>query len=107
MAYKGKAPLTLVRRQGGSVEYVYAKGLAPGDAVDGELERLADEGYLEQVDDPAEAEPESDGFPAGAPDDSWRVADLREFAAANGIDLGDAKGKDVYPTLAAALAARG
>lgn len=44
----------------------------------------------------AEWRPIDDSAPAKSetPDLSWKVAEIREFAEANGIDLGDAKKKD-------------
>src|SRR5690348_7764603 len=47
--YIGKAPLTLVRTQHGSVEYVYAGQPAPGGIDRGDLRRLLDEEFLVEL----------------------------------------------------------
>jgi len=44
-----------------------------------------------------------DPRPAGAPDSSWKVADLKAHAEDNGIDLGDAtKKEDIVAAITAA-----
>lgn len=46
MAAIGVAPLTLVKRTNGTMEYVYYGQNAPADAAPGELDRLIADGYL-------------------------------------------------------------
>lgn len=52
--YLGKAPLTLVPTLNGHAEYVYAGQVAPDGIKPADLDRLLDEGFLVEVDAPAE-----------------------------------------------------
>lgn len=101
----GLAPLTLARTVRTTV-YVYKGQPAPTDLVDGELDRLVDEGFLIGIEVP-DPEPEvavgiggepvpvvpvtSDGE---KPLDEMDVDELRRYAEDRGIDTGKASTTD-------------
>lgn len=92
--------------------YVDRKGLHQFGLMGAEVDVHVDD--LERFDrfnvGPApEPEPEpansADVFPEGAPEESWKVDELKAFADANGVDLGDATRKaDILAALNAAQA---
>lgn len=53
---------------------------------------------------PGGAPPVTSGFPEGPPEESWKAGELKAYADAHEIDLGDATTKkDILPLLVAAL----
>jgi hypothetical protein len=82
--YVSIAPLTLVARTNGTMQYVYFGQVAPSDPADGEIERLTAEGYLAEVEVPAEA------VEATQPVKSAGKADWVNWAIAQGADPGKA-----------------
>lgn len=61
----GKAPLTLVRTDSGTVAYVYRGKPVPGSITKAERKRLVDEGYLHEVEVEVADEVEADAVKAG------------------------------------------
>lgn len=100
IARVGLAPLTIVRRQGGTSQYVYQGQPAPTDGVAGELDRLVSEGYLLEVEvpdvegDPVDGDPDILTVPTEKPLDEMDADELRRYAEDHRIDVGRASTVD-------------
>lgn len=87
MAYLVTAPLVSVKDAAGKYTYFYEGATVPDGFDKANLEVLAEAGLVKEV------VPESDEAPDGDPSDAWTVKQLKAYADAKGIDLGDAKSK--------------
>lgn len=94
-------PLVIARDSEGRHVYLYDGQPVPANVPAAEVKRLVDGGFLAAAEDTDEQP-----FPEGDPAESWKVDQLKAFAAADGIDLGDAKNKaDILAAIAAAKSA--
>ncbi len=85
-----------VVKAAGTEFYLYQGALLPDGADEGHIAHLVDVGLVREVDVP-EAPLAELLFPAGDPAESWTLEQLKAYAEANSIDLGDAKLKaDVF-----------
>lgn len=93
------APLVIASDAEGRQVYLYRGAPVPAQIPAKEVTRLVEGGFVVADAPPAEA----DAQPEGAPDESWKVAQLKAHAAASGIDLGDATVKaDILAAIVAA-----
>lgn len=99
MAHKVTAPLVTVKDPSGKITYFYEGATVPDGYDKADLARLVEARLIEEViQEPDENAPVE--VPAGDPSDAWTVKQLKAFAEAKGIDLGDAKSKgDVLSVL--------
>lgn len=91
MAYKVAAALVAVKNTDGALSYFYQGADVPDNFDADDLARLSEAGLI------IDAEPDE---PGGEPSDAWTVKQLKAYADAEGIDLGDARTKaDVLSVL--------
>ena len=99
MGHKVTAALVIASAADKSQVYLYAGALVPASIPPEEVARLVAGGFIGE-----DAPPTPAVEAEGAPDESWKVAQLKAHAAEQGIDLGDATKKD--DILAAIVAAQ-
>ena len=99
MGHRVTAALVIASAADKSQVYLYAGAPVPASIPPEEVARLVEGGFIVEDAPPA---PAAEAVPEGAPDESWKVAQLKAHAAEHGIDLGDATKKD--DILAAILA---
>lgn len=87
MSYIVKAPLVVARKTDGSDVYLYEGAPVPPDLKDGEVKRLAAEGFLEKADAAKLTAPQKPAGNAGQ-------AKWLEYARAIGADVSDTSSKD-------------
>jgi len=87
MAYLVTAPLVSVKDAAGKYTYFYEGATVPDGFDKVNLAGLAEAGLVKEI------VPESDEVPEGDPSDAWTVKQLKAYADAKGVDLGDAKSK--------------
>ncbi|WP_141692843.1 hypothetical protein [Leifsonia xyli] len=100
-------PLVIASDEAGRQVYLYTGQPVPSNVPEEEIKRLLEEEFI--VSDGADEEDsfpdgtaeESDSFPDGGPSEEWTVKQLRAYAKAFDVDLGNATSK---PDVLAALA---
>jgi hypothetical protein len=107
MAHVVTVPLVVAYQADGSQVYRYVGQTLPDTLADGEVERLLEGGFVEEIPDPVEeVEPPAPADVAGEkPLDQMTKAELEELAAAEGVDLANTKtNADKAEAIAAARA---
>ena len=87
MAHKVTAPLVVVKDPAGKNTYFYEGATVPDGFDKDDLARLVEASLI------AEIVAEESEVPEGDPSDAWTVKQMKAYADAKGIDLGDAKSK--------------
>lgn len=94
MAHRVIVPLVVAWSSDGRQVYRYAGDLLPEGLADGEVDRLLEGGFVEEVPDQVdetEPEPVDEHVEDEKPLDKLTTAQLKELAAAEGVDLSNAK----------------
>ena len=94
MAYLVTAPLVSVKDAAGKYTYFYEGATVPDGYDKANLEGLAGAGLVSEIVPESDADADASvEVPEGDPSETWTVKQLKAFADAKGIDLGDAKSK--------------
>lgn len=99
-------PLVIARAESGRDVYLYQGAPVPDGLADGQVERLAREGFILADPEPVEPSPDQDPEPNPKRVEDMTVEELKAYAEAHSIDLGEATRKaDILATIQAAPAA--
>lgn len=94
MAYLVTAPLVSVKDAAGKYTYFYEGATVPDGFDKVNLAGLAEAGLVKEIVPESDADADASAeVPEGDPSETWTVKQLKAFADAKGIDLGDAKSK--------------
>ena len=94
MAYLVTAPLVSVKDAAGKYTYFYEGATVPEGFDKENLAVLAESGLVKEIVPKQSADDDNaTDVPEGDPAETWTVKQLKAYADAKGIDLGDAKSK--------------
>ncbi|MFJ4287977.1 hypothetical protein ACIPY0_20230 [Paenarthrobacter nicotinovorans] len=93
MAYLVTAPLVSVKDAAGKYTYFYEGATVPEGFDKENLAALAKSGLVAEIVERPADDGSATEVPDGEPAEAWTVKQLKAYADAKGIDLGDAKSK--------------
>ena len=93
MAYLVTAPLVSVKDAAGKYTYFYEGATVPEGFDKENLKVLAESGLVKEIVARPADDDNATEVPEGDPAETWTVKQLKAYADAKGIDLGDAKSK--------------